>query len=53
LYYYANAEFKKDERKETILTIDTRSLGVAMKDRHDADFDEGVEPPLESAIKTK
>ena len=24
LYYYANGEFKKDERKDTILTIDTR-----------------------------
>ena len=25
LYYYANAEFKKEERRETILTIDTRT----------------------------
>jgi hypothetical protein len=24
LYYYANGEFKKEERKDTILTIDTR-----------------------------
>ena len=26
LYYYANGEFKKDERKDTILTIDTRFI---------------------------
>ena len=25
LYYYADAEFKKEERKDTLLTIDTRT----------------------------
>lgn len=52
LYYYANAEFKKDERKETILTIDTRARGMGGR-AAEVDFDEGMEPPLESAIKTK
>lgn len=28
LYYYSDAEFKKEERKDTVLTIDTRTKQV-------------------------
>ena len=53
LYYYANAEFKKEERKETILTIDTRSnKGMGAMNAND-DFDDAKEPALQLAIKTK
>lgn len=53
LYYYADHEFKKGlEMQETILTIDTRTkLGTMVNP--DVDNDDMVEPPLQSAIKTK
>ena len=59
LYYYADAEFKKEERKDTVLTIDTRnkvdgrpSANTNIVD--DGDLDDGTqEPPLQLAIKTK
>ncbi len=59
LYYYSDSDVKKDERKETILTIDTRSLnkngGLAGGDEgdQDADFEDLPVNPLEMAIKTK
>ena len=53
LYYYSNADFKKEERKETILTIDTRSQkNMATMNAND-DFDDAKEPALQLAIKTK
>ena len=53
LYYYANADFKKEERKETILTVDTRSQkNMATMNAND-DFDDAKEPALQLAIKTK
>ena len=57
LYYYADAEFKKEERKDTILTIDTRSKqGMRIESNYDEDGDlddDRKEPPLQLAIKTK
>ena len=54
MYYFSDAEHKKEERKETILTIDTRNIsGNGNVDSGDGDFDENVEPPLEKAIQTK
>ena len=59
LYYYADAEFKKEERKDTVLTIDTRNkIDRSSVDTNntmdDADLDDGYqEPPLQLAIKTK
>ena len=53
LYYYANAEFKKEERKETILTIDTRSNKQLGAINSNDDFDDAKEPALQLAIKTK
>lgn len=59
LYYYSDAEFKKEERKDTVLTIDTRSKNDRpASDKNvvndDPDLDDGVqEPPLQLAIKTK
>jgi len=52
LYYYADAEFKKEERRETILIIDTRAKTSRITNEND-DFDEMKEPPLQCAIKTK
>ena len=52
LYYYANAEFKKEDRRETLLTIDTRTKTLRNVDTGD-DFDDMKEPPLISIIKTK
>ena len=53
LYYYANADFKKEERKETILTIDTRSSKNIVSVNANDDFDDAKEPALQLAIKTK
>merc|ERR1719328_542395 len=57
LYYYSDAEFKKEERKDTILTIDTRSKqGMRIESNYDEDGDlddDRKEPPLQLAIKTK
>lgn len=53
LYYYSDADHKKEERKETILTIDTRNLFGNGNVETDAEFDENIEPPLEKAIQTK
>ena len=59
LYYYSDFEFKKEERKETVLTIDTRTKlargGTENKNNMmEDDLDDGVqEPPLQLAIKTK
>ena len=57
LYYYADAEFKKEERKDTILTIDTRSKqGMRIESNYDEDGDlddDRKEPPFQLAIKTK
>ena len=57
LYYYADAEFKKEERKDTILTIDTRSKqGMRIESNYDDDGDlddDRKEPPLQLAVKTK
>ena len=55
LYYYADAEFKKEERKDTLLTIDTRTKQgprEVVDDNDDLD-DDRKEPPLQLAIKTK
>ena len=58
LYYYSDAEFKKEERKDTVLTIDTRNTKirsvVEANNFDDADLEDGIqEPPLQLAIKTK
>ena len=55
MYYYSDAEHKKEERKETILTIDTRNIssGNGYAADQDPEFDENVEPPVERAIQTK
>jgi len=53
LYYYADAEFKKEERKETQLIIDTRTKTLINNPQNQDDYDEMKEPPLQSAIKTK
>ena len=58
LYYYSDAEFKKEERKDTVLTIDTRNTkirsAVETNTFDDADLEDGIqEPPLQLAIKTK
>ena len=34
LYYYSDAEFKKEERKDTVLTIDTRTKIDKVKQLH-------------------
>jgi hypothetical protein len=60
LYYYANAEHKKEERKDTILTIDTRNktangptVQASNQDDGDLDSEDTLEPALQLAIKTK
>jgi len=58
LYYYSDAEFKKEERKDTVLTIDTRTKidkHITQKDEmDDGDLDDDMqEAPLQLAIKTK
>merc|ERR1712079_819172 len=57
LYYYSDAEFKKEERKDTVLTIDTRTKqGMRIESNYDEDGDlddDRKEPPLQLAIKTK
>jgi hypothetical protein len=53
LYYYSNADFKKEERKETILTVDTRSQKNMAHMNSNDDFDDAKEPALQLAIKTK
>merc|ERR1712241_1379027 len=58
LYYYSDAEFKKEERKDTVLTIDTRTKNdkhISKKDEmDDGDLDDdATEPALQLAIKTK
>lgn len=58
LYYFSDAEMKKDEYRETILTIDTRGSnplnGVnAAEAAADTEFDEQPTPALENAIQTK
>ena len=58
LYYYSDAEFKKEERKDTVLTIDTRTkidkISSQKDDMDDGDLDDDMqEPPLQLAIKTK
>ena len=57
LYYYSNFEFKKEERKETVLTIDTRTkaLGTVIDNnlQDNDDDDDATEPALQLAIKTK
>ena len=58
LYYYSDAEFKKEERKDTVLTIDTRTK-IDKHDRKPDEMDDGdldddmQEAPLQLAIKTK
>ena len=55
LYYFSDADHKKEERKETVLTIDTRNIsnGAGGSDQQDNEFDENVEPPVQKAIQTK
>ena len=54
LYYFSNFEFKKEDRKETVLTIDTRRKGTGpVSNDMDNDYEDNTEPPVESAIKTK
>ena len=58
LYYYSDAEFKKEERKDTVLTIDTRTkidkISSNKDEMDDGDLDDDLqEPPLQLAIKTK
>ena len=58
LYYFSDAEFKKEERKDTVLTIDTRNTKTRTLNEtnnfDDADLEDGIqEPPLQLAIKTK
>ena len=54
LYYFSDADLRKEERRDTILTIDTRNVAKASgEDVNDADFDEVAEPPLQLAIQTK
>ena len=55
LYYYSDAELKKEDRKDTILTIDTRAKqGPREIIDDDGDLDDDrKEPPLQCAIKTK
>ena len=54
LYYFSDADLRKEERRDTILTIDTRNVAKAScEDNNDADFDEVAEPPLQLAIQTK
>ena len=53
LYYYANGEFKKDERKETILTIDTRwKIWFFMYNRFEVDWGGGKSMCVCVCIKT-
>ncbi|XP_023337706.1 inactive ubiquitin carboxyl-terminal hydrolase MINDY-4B isoform X2 [Eurytemora carolleeae] len=54
LYYYSDTPTK--EKKETVLTIDTRSTKIKQKmiiDSGVEDFDEVEDDPLEKAIETK
>ena len=45
---------RKEERRDTILTIDTRNVAKATgEENNDADFDDVAEPPLQLAIQTK
>ncbi|XP_059082363.1 inactive ubiquitin carboxyl-terminal hydrolase MINDY-4B-like isoform X4 [Tigriopus californicus] len=54
LYYYSDAEMKKGEYKETLLTIDTRNVGnQVVVDPSETEFEEAPPPPLEKAIQTK
>ena len=55
LYSYSDAELKKEDRKDTILTIDTRAKqGPREIIDDDGDLDDDrKEPPLQCAIKTK
>ena len=54
LYYFSDADMRKEERRDTILTIDTRNVAKATgEENNDADFDDVAEPPLQLAIQTK
>ena len=53
LFYYADAEFKKEERRETQLIIDTRTKTLIANPQNQDDYDDMKEPPLQCAIKTK
>ena len=54
LYYFSDADMRKEERRDTILTIDTRKVAKATgEENNDADFDDVAEPPLQLAIQTK
>ena len=56
LYQYSDAELKKEDRKDTILTIDTRAKQGPRDNIIDDDGDlddDRKEPPLQCAIKTK
>eukprot|EP00095_Tigriopus_kingsejongensis_P007844 maker-scaffold62_size438377-snap-gene-1.5 protein:Tk07844 transcript:maker-scaffold62_size438377-snap-gene-1.5-mRNA-1 annotation:"predicted protein" len=53
LYYYSDAEMKKGEYKETLLTIDTRNIGnEVVIDPTETEFEETPPQPLEKAIQT-
>ena len=54
LYYFSDADLRKEERRDTVLTIDTRNVAKAGgEEANDADFDDVAEPPLQLAIQTK
>ncbi len=55
LYYYSDSEARKEDHKDTVLTIDTRNLRSTSvgDDSELAEFEKGAAPPLECAIRTK
>ncbi len=53
LYYYSDPDVKKEDRKETMLTIDTRNLNTSNGANDDGEFEETPMPLLDRALQSK